>query len=121
MLRIAGDCHILYVTIFTDVCTKSTGRRWAFTLSNAGAVYTEFRKRLNQLGEINWAAVGATDFRDPAIKEGKQAEFLLQGFFPWELVRRIGVHSVDIQRRVSHALTGTAHRPPVEICPAWYF
>ncbi|EQD76921.1 integrase catalytic subunit, partial [mine drainage metagenome] len=24
MLRIAGDCHILYVTIFADVCTKGT-------------------------------------------------------------------------------------------------
>lgn len=58
------------------------GRRWAFTLSNAGAFYAEFRKQLDHLGEIDWAAVAATDFRDAQVKEGKQAEFLLNEFFP---------------------------------------
>src|SRR5258708_31405662 len=34
-------------------------KRWAFTLSNAGASYFESRCSLDQLGEINWAAVHA--------------------------------------------------------------
>ncbi len=54
---------------------------------------SEFRHRLDQLGEVNWTAVAATDFRDAAVKEGKQAEFLLHGFFAWRLVRRVGVLS----------------------------
>lgn len=97
------------------------GRRWAFSLSNAGAVYTEFRKRLDQLGEVNWAAVAATDFRDAEIKEGKQSEFLVQGFFPWHLVRRIGVQSPAVQQRVLQALAGASHRPAVKVCREWYF
>lgn len=43
----------------------AAGRRWAFTLSNAGARYTEFRNSLEHLDEIDWAAVRARDFRDP--------------------------------------------------------
>lgn len=46
-------------------------KRWAFTLSNAGAVYTEFRHDLSQLDEVDWEDVAAKDFRSPQIKEGK--------------------------------------------------
>jgi hypothetical protein len=55
----------------------STNRRWAFTLSNAGAVYAEFHDHARNLDKINWDAVRATDFRNQEIKEGKQAEFLM--------------------------------------------
>ena len=100
---------------------RGEGRRWAFSLSNAGAAYAEFRDQTNQLGEIDWEAVAATDFRETRIKEGKQAEFLIQGFFPWHLVRRIGAHSVAVQQQVLTALTAATHRPQAEVCPMWYF
>jgi hypothetical protein len=100
---------------------EGQGRRWAFSLSNAGAVYTEFRNRLDQLGEVDWAAVAAADFRDARVKEGKQAEFVVHDFFPWHLVERIGVHSASIKSRVLQALAGAVHRPVVEVLPSWYF
>ena len=100
---------------------EANGRRWAFSLSNAGAVYTQFRGRLDQLGEVNWNAVAAADFRPADIKEGKQAEFLVQRSFPWHLVERIGVHSPGIVPRVSGAMQGAAHRPRIEIKNDWYF
>ena len=31
--------------------------QWSFTLSNAGAIYVEYRCDLGQLNEINWSAV----------------------------------------------------------------
>lgn len=100
---------------------EAEGRRWAFTLSNPGAAYAEFRDDQRQLHEVNWEAVRATDFRNQEIKEGKQAEFLVRGFFPWALVLRIGVHSVVIHSRLLRALTGAPHRPPVEVLPDWYY
>ncbi|MGE5482577.1 MAG: DUF4433 domain-containing protein [Bacteroidota bacterium] len=100
---------------------ESVGRRWAFSLSNAGARYTEFRNRWEQLSEVDWAAVAATDFRDREVKEGKQAEFLLHEFFPWHLVQRIGAMSDAVQTRVLHTLAGAAHRPAVEVRRDWYF
>jgi hypothetical protein len=98
-----------------------TGTRWAFSLANAGAGYTMFRDSLADLGEVNWPAVAAADFSTSAVKEGKQAEFLVQRFVPWRLVQRIGVCGTQMQRQVLSALAGAAHQPPVHVLPQWYF
>lgn len=97
------------------------GRRWAFSLSNAGAYYTEFRNQLEQLDEVDWAAVAATDFRDAQVKEGKQAEFMVREFFPWQLVRRVGVIDAHVYGQVLRAVSSAPHRPAVEVRREWYF
>ena len=97
------------------------GVRWAFSLSNAGAYYVEFRSDLRNLHELDWVAITATDFRDPDIKERKQAEFLVYGFFPFKLVERIGVYNETIRARVRRALAGSKHKPLVEIRRDWYY
>lgn len=94
-------------------------RRWAFTLSNAGARYFEDRNDLGRLGEIDWDAVRATNWRNS--KDGKQAEFLLELSFPWHLVERIGVHSRATYTSAVNALPVDGHRPPVELRPEWYY
>jgi hypothetical protein len=96
-------------------------QRWAFTLSNAGAAYTEFRRDLSQLAEVDWEAVAAEDFRSREIKEGKQAEFLVRDFLPWQLIRRIGVVNEAIKPHVLRILDRAAHRPTVEVRREWYF
>ena len=93
--------------------------RWAFTLSNAGARYFEDRSGLDQLDEIDWDAVEAADWR--LCKEGKQAEFLIEHRFPWELVSRVGVQSRRVCYQTEAALEAAAYRPPVEIRQAWYY
>lgn len=100
---------------------EANGKRWAFSLSNAGAYYTQFRAQLDQLQEINWVGVAATDFRSAEVKEAKQAEFLVEQFFPWHLVERIGIHSSGIAPRVARAMAGATHRPKVEVQPSWYY
>ena len=100
---------------------RGNGRRWAFSLSNAGAFYTQFCSDLGDLQQIDWATVGATDFRHSTVKEGKQAEFLLHGSFPWELVRRIGVHSPAVQARAIAAIAAGPHRPVVGVQKGWYY
>lgn len=97
------------------------GTRWAFSLSNAGASYASFRKEAAALGEVNWPAVAAKDFRSPDVKEAKQAEFLVHGQFPWSLVDRIGVLSAMTQGEVVKRLQGAAHRPPVQVRSEWYY
>lgn len=98
-----------------------TGTRWAFSLSNAGAYYTEFRSQLDELDQLDWPAIAATDFRPTEVKEHKQAEFLLHGRFPFELVERIGVRSADIQARAGAAFPGPRPRPVIEVRREWYF
>ena len=94
--------------------------RWAFTLSNAGSYFFEDRNDLASLGEINWPAVQALNWSG-GLKEGKQAEFLLEQRFPWHLVERIGVHSAAIYGQVVNALPAHGHRPTVEVRPDWYY
>lgn len=95
--------------------------RWAFSDRNAGAFVADFFKRKQDLTRVNWQAVGSTVFRDPVIKEGKQAEFLLFGEFPWELVQRIGVLTTTVRSQATEAIDGGQHQPPVEIQTGWYY
>ena len=55
------------------------------------------------------------------MKEGKQAEFLVEQSLPWHLVSLIGVLSSDIRDRALAAMQGAGHRPPVEIKRDWYY
>jgi len=103
----------------TVTWANTLGRRWAFTLSNAGSRYFEDRCDLECLGEIDWEAVQADDWQ--GRQEGKQAEFLIEREFPWELVSRIGVLSHQLHDRVISALQGASHKPLVVVKPEWYY
>ena len=96
-------------------------RRWAFSLSNAGASYTEFRCKPAEFSEVKWSAVAATNFRSAEVREGKQAEFLVHGDFPWSLVERIGVSSQAVAATVRAEIRDAAHQPSVSVQPGWYF
>lgn len=93
--------------------------RWAFTLSNAGSYFFEDRCNLAQLNELDWDAINSSQWQ--SCKDGKQAEFLIEQGFPWQLVEAIGVQSINTYRQVMHTLQTTAHRPPVTIKPEWYY
>lgn len=103
--------------------------RWAFTLSNAAAYYAQFRNNWTDLNQVDWHAVASTSFgpgsTSPttglAVREGKQAEFLLETFFPWDLVQRIGVSSPAMVGPVLGAIAGASHKPAVSVEPTWYY
>jgi hypothetical protein len=97
------------------------GRRWAFSRGNAGARYTEFSNAVEQLGELDWNAISATDWRDPIVKEHKQAEFLVAESFPWELVERIGVIHRQVAEQVANVLSDAVHKPDILTAPSWYY
>ena len=92
--------------------------RWAFTTSNAISC-TEFWRDLKDLGEINWEAVQAKQWRE--CKENKQAEFLIERQFPWNLILRIGVRSERVRQRAMVAIEAARQKPRVEIKPNWYY
>ena len=115
IVHLEADLH--EVVAWTD----GQRRRWAFSLSNAGAVYAQFRASMDDLGDLNWPAIDATDFRSAEGKEGKQAEFLVYEFFPWDLIRRIGIHSIGMKPRVDAALNRATHRPMLDIRREWYY
>jgi len=100
---------------------EARNRRWAFSLSNAGAFYTQFRSSVQELDQLSWDAIAARDFRSPQVKEIKQAEFLMHEIFPLELIERVGVISDEVRGRTSDALSALAVKPKVEMMREWYF
>ena len=70
---------------------------------------------------LHLEAIAAADFRIREIKEGKQAEFLVWEFFPWHLIRRIGVVNEAMKKHVLGILDRAAHQPMVEVRREWYF
>lgn len=100
---------------------NASGVRWAFSDGNAGAYLTTFYNHPAHLSQIDWSAVASTDFRDPKVKEGKQAEFLMFDFFPWTLIEKIGTINNAIATKVRTTLTSIGHQPVIAIEPSWYF
>ena len=100
---------------------QASKQRWAFSLSNAGSYYFEDRSDLADLHEINWAAVETRQWSGSPTKEQKQAEFLIEQKFPWHLVEEIAVINQMTGQQAVQAIAGAAHRPGVQIRPAWYY
>lgn len=100
--------------------TFPTDRFRPLVLQNAGNAYFEDRCDLDRLDEVDWTAVRATNWAG-ALQEGKQAEFLVEHSFPWDLVSRIGVRTMATRLRVEQALRDAAYRPVIEVLPAWYY
>lgn len=95
--------------------------RWAFTQSNAGSFYFEDFADTQQLRLLNWPAIHTNNWAG-ANKEGKQAEFLLENFFPWHLVRRIGVYgTVQFNQVQQMLMQQTSPQPTLEVKRAWYY
>ncbi len=100
---------------------NDNGRRWAFSDRNAGTYVAGFYRDVADLDEIDWRAVQARDFRDPVVREGKQAEFLMHEWFPWELVECIGVIDAPRAEQAAEAIREAAHQPLVRVEPGWYY
>ena len=112
----------LELDLFTVIDWANTnGHRWAFSLSNAAAFYTQFRADITNLNEINWDAVSANVWGKDEIKEAKQAEFLVHQYVPWHLVSRIGVISVQTSNQVVRAIGQAEHKPSIEVYSSWYY
>lgn len=95
--------------------------RWAVSRSNAGSPYATIRTHADALAQLDWTAIDARDFRDPLVKDGKQAELLLHDMLPWHLIRGIGVYDDDIARQARAACAHAAHRPPIAVRRDWYY
>jgi hypothetical protein len=99
----------------------SIGRRWAFSNGNAGARYTAFFNSIDQLNLLDWKAINEDDWRDPIVKDRKQAEFVVAESFPWGLVERIGVIDKDAAEQVAYVIRSADHKPSIVVARSWYY
>jgi hypothetical protein len=119
-----GQAPIVHLQADLDAVitwAEREGARWAFSDRNAGGHYASFFCQRGDFGNVSWAAVDAVDFRDANVKDGKQAEFLVHGSFPFQLVNHIGVQNAEVERQVAEAIAASRHRPAVSVTPEWYY
>lgn len=95
------------------------GRPWAFTDRHADLGHALYFEDLAQLSEVPWDVMDCDYWAD--VKEERQAEFLVQGFFPWGAVTEVATMVAAVQQRVQVELQQARHRPPVALRPAWYY
>jgi hypothetical protein len=100
---------------------REQGRRWAFSKGNAGAYYAEFFNDVRGLNDLNWDFISRADWRDPDVKEAKQAELLIEASFPWELIELIGVMDKTREQQTAAVVHTAAHQPRIAIERSWYY
>ena len=94
-------------------------RHWAFTNINAGTYAFEDFNDTRDLERLDWDAISAQAWS--GRESQKQAEFLVERFFPWSLVERIGVIDEVRAAQVRTALTGIVPSEIIEVHRDWYY
>lgn len=113
-------------------------RKLDFLFSDYHAIvaYAKFYDQLSELDKIDWELF----FESPRIggycqwwfsnankqrylkrSETRQAEFLVHGMFPLQLIREIGVANDKIASRVAAELEKAKWKVPVLARPEWYY
>lgn len=103
---------------------ENNNRRWAFTTSNAGAKSFDDYNSLDNLHKVDWSAVDASFWAaDEDIKAKKQAEFLMEEFFPWHLIESIGVRSKHVLTDVEEIINSNlnSYKPEVSVETKFYY
>jgi hypothetical protein len=98
---------------------KLKSARWAFTDSNAGSFWFDDYNNLSDLDKIDWNAVATSSWG--VAQDKKQAEFLVEREFSWDLIEGIGVYSEKQYRQVSSILATAQHRPRIAVKQNWYY
>ena len=97
----------------------ANGKKWAFTSSNAGSRYFEDFNDLSYLNQIDWSVITSNQWSH--ARDKKQAEFLCEESFSWELVERIGVSNETTFQQVQSIIQNLKHKPQLEIKMNWYY
>jgi hypothetical protein len=120
-----GQTPIIHlVTAIEDIANSNLA--FVYTDGHAIMDYSDFYDDLYSLVHvIDWKLMKSnywSDTRDdPNRKCRRQAEFLVHQFFPWTLIKEIGVINSNIQTKVEKILQNQKHQPSVKIYSQWYY
>jgi hypothetical protein len=117
-----GQEPIVHLVSSTEA-VDAEGLDWVFTEGHAVMDYTDFFDDFADLNKIDWPLMSSNFWFDrdeyPDRCRRRQAEFLVRGFFPWELVSEIGVCNTATEKRVKEIVKGKT--PRVEVKQGWYY
>lgn len=121
-----GEEPVIYlVSTIAKVVEADLG--FVFTDGHATRDFTDFYDDLGQLDEVDWEVLNAkywfANDDDPDRSRRRQAEFLVHGMAPWEIMVGIAVKTEAIKEKVEEILaaSGLAQGIKVKVLPHWYY
>lgn len=105
--------------VSTVALASSLDRQWAISDGNAGARSVTFSSNHDALGTLDWKAIEAQYWSGLTFE--KQAEFLVEEFFPVTALIGIGCHNDATTRRVERYLQDAGLELKVKTLPGWYY
>jgi hypothetical protein len=113
-----GQENIVHLVSQVSIATN-LGRAWAFTDRHAELQHALHFDDLTSLSEVPWHTMARTYWQE--VKEERQAEFLVHGFFPWAAVIEVAVMTDSTRNRAIQALAKSRHQPLVRTKRRWYY
>ena len=87
--------------------------------------YSQFYDDIKLLASVDWSFMAETYWADTEAdsdrKRRRQAEFLVNSFFPWTLVNAVGVANEGMLQIVTEKLSHCEHKPKLARVAAWYY
>ena len=101
--------------------------RFVFTDGHGIMQTTQFFSNLARLDRVDWPLMTAkwwnSTQEQPDRRRRRQAEFLVHGFLPWDVVAAVAVQDVAMRKEVVAMMeaNGPDCSRPVRVQPAWYY
>ena len=119
-----GQEPFVYLVSTAQAVVKE-GLGYVFSDGHGYTTFTKWFSDLSDLDKIDWDMVGqrywADTLEDMDRQRRKQAEFLVHGFLPWELIHEVAVIDDGLRRQVAEILKAHGAATPVAVRRDWYY
>jgi len=114
-----GQRETIYLVSSTNLIFQSS-LKWCFTDGHAVEVLTNYYTDDFDLDRLDWDSINARQWansdENPDRKRKKQAEFLVQKFFPLQYIQKIGVFDDKMLETIGQQID-----IPISKEPSWYY
>jgi hypothetical protein len=119
-----GQGPVLHL-VSTIEAVQAANLPFVFTDGHAEVDFSRYFTDLADLDQIDWDVMVSRYWND-TLEDGdrkrrRQAEFLVDNFFPFSLFHSIGVLNRTMAIQVSSLIQPLAQKPDVQIQPTWYY
>lgn len=119
-----GQSSIVHL-VSTIQLVRKNAHAFVFSDGHGIMTLTDFYDDLGELDKVDWNVMQSRYWNDTQEDNDRmrrrQAEFLVQDYFPWDLVHEIGVMNNALRRRVEQVTQSLAHQPNVNVHQDWYY
>ena len=121
-----GQSSLIYL-VSSAQKVQEYGSAFVFTDGHASMAFSGFYENLQDLNRVDWEVMSSRYWNDTPEdndrKRRRQAEFLVHGSFPWDLVESIAVTNTKMKTRIEKLFADkfTWLEKPVLIEREWYY